>query len=446
MKSLVSTDILQDANFENLEHNSKGVIDFDVLESLIPELKYMHPDRDKTKRNFLKSPKYTNDRQELLATLDLWENILENEDDISKMMTSTLEMIDALNNCYKENFNLAITASKDLEVSYRTLASFFDNTSQKKIDNINILNADIEQLKDLDDATFIDTVRDEVIENFDRLDLSNNYSLLVIPGYLGSQKVIEKWAKIAHDNKVLLVTDFAHLDAPDDVVEFFETTNHVDADSYLSNTIMTCNWLVGRGKYDMFNETEDLYVPPSAALAGKIYSNKISQASAGTKFGIINNTQGVRFALKKNDLATLERLGLIPMYYENGNIVAYSAKTLFNGDNLGLQTYSVVRVFDHVSKALIDYFNRKTFENFNVRTRREFMEEIVRFLDDNTGADRWIESFSIKRLEQDPKDKNRVHLELRMEPYFPAKNFLIRMDGKIEGENNTWAAVYEQNT
>jgi hypothetical protein len=80
------------------------------------------------------------------------------------------------------------------------------------------MNADPDQLKDLDNTTFIDAVASELDKNYDRLDLRDNYSLLVVPGYLGSKKVVEKWAKIAHKNKVMLITDFEHLDAPDDVL------------------------------------------------------------------------------------------------------------------------------------------------------------------------------------------------------------------------------------
>ncbi|MEN2802009.1 type VI secretion system contractile sheath protein TssC, partial [Capnocytophaga sputigena] len=67
--------------------------------------------------------------------------------------------------------------------------------------------------------------------------------------------------------------------------------------------------------------------------------------------------------LKKSEIANLESLGLIPMVNEYGKVMAFSAKTLFNGDNIGLQTYSVVRVFDYVTKVLMDFLNRRAFEN-----------------------------------------------------------------------------------
>jgi len=58
----------------------------------------------------------------------------------------------------------------------------------------------------LDNPVFIDHIASEFSLNYDRLDLRDNYSILAIPGYLGSNKVVEKWAKICNENKVMLVT------------------------------------------------------------------------------------------------------------------------------------------------------------------------------------------------------------------------------------------------
>ena len=207
---------------------------------------------------------------------------------------------------------------------------------------------------------------------------------------------------------------------------------------------MTCNWLVGRGKYSHFGEEDDLLIPPSTALAGKIYSSLISQASGGKKFGVISWVRGVSCNLKKIDLAELENLGLIPMIFENSQVMAYSSKTLFNGDNLGLQTYSVVRVFDFIAKVLMDYLNQRTFENFNSKTRQELAGEIVYFLDSKTGAGNLIENFSIKKFEPDPKQKDRIQVQIHLEPYFPAKNFVLNMDTKIGDTGNLWKASYTQ--
>lgn len=124
--------------------------------------------------------------------------------------------------------------------------------------------------------------------------------------------------------------------------------------------------------------------------------------------------------------------------------MAFSGKTLFNGDNLGLQTYSVVRFFDYVTKVLMDFLNRRAFENFTAVTRKEIMNQIVRFLDGITGPGKLIENFEIRKFEQDPIQKDRIHLDIHMKPDFPAKNFLIKMDGHKGDDGNEWETEYEQ--
>jgi hypothetical protein len=176
----------------------------------------------------------------------------------------------------------------------------------------------------------------------------------------------------------------------------------------------------------------------------KIYKTLMSQVTAGKKFGGINEVDGVRFDLKKSEIANLENMGLIPMVNEYGKVMAFSGKTLFNGDNLGLQTYSVVRVFDYVTKVLMDFLNRRAFENFTAKTRKDIMGQIVQFLDGITGPDKLIENFEIKRFEQDPIQKDRIYLDIHMKPYFPAKNFMIKMEGQKGDDGTDWDTEYEQ--
>ncbi len=417
---------------------------FDLLESCIEGVQNMNPERKARKRIFLTEQAKKEDREQLKKVLEIWSSVLSESESIPEMVEASETKSKTANDSLKKNLHSALEATNDLERSYRSMALFYKNTESDKLKNISIMNAELEQVKDLDNTRFIDAVAEELKSTYDRLDLRDNYGLLVIPGYLGSNKVVEKWAKIAYENKAMLVTDFEHLDEPDDVMEMFEAANLTSGDKYKSNVIMACNWLVGRAKVDEVGEEDDLYVPPAGALAGKIYQTLMSQVTAGKKFGGINEIDGVRFDLKKSEIAHLEKMGLVPMVNEYGKVMAFSAKTLFNGDNLGLQTYSVVRVFDYVTKVLMDFLNRRAFENFNAKTRKELMGQIVKFLDGITGPDKLIEDFSIKRFEQDPNQKDRVFLDIHMKPYFPAKNFMIKMDGQKGDDGTEWDADYEQ--
>lgn len=417
---------------------------FDLLEMAFSGVENMNPERKARKRIFLTESTYKNDRENLKKTLQLWAAVLSSTESVAEMVEQSEKNIQVAEETFKTNMAKAIEATRDLERSYRSVALFFKNTESAKLKNLSIMNADPEQLKDLDDTRFIDAVREELIASYDRLDLRQNYGLLVVPGYLGSNKVVEKWAKIAHENKVMLVTDFENLENPDDVMDMFEMANLTGGDKYRSNVMMACNWLVGRDKFSEVGEQEELFVPPSSALAGTIYNTLMSQVAAGKKHGGLSEVDGVKFDLKKSEIANLEKMGLVPMVNEYGKVMAFSAKTLFNGDNLGLQTYSVVRVFDYVTKVLMDFLNRRAFENFDYETQRELKGQIGKFLNSIAGPGKLIEDFTITRFEQDPNQKDRVFLDINMKPYFPAKNFMIKMDGQKGDDGNAWDSSYEQ--
>lgn len=416
---------------------------FEVLVSFIEGLRYLDPVRKAQTDLFLGEAGFRKERADLLAGLRIWDALLDTGMDADALAGYCEEAAAEEQDRYQRNLKAVLESSRKLERMYRSLHAFFENTEKDRVPNITFLNADLEQLRDTDAPGFIDFVREEFKKNYDRLDLRDHYSLLAIPGYLGSRSVIEVWGKLAHEHKVMLVTDFEHLDAPDDVMELFERVQHAGGEKFLSSVMMTCNWLVARGSYAAIGEDEDLFMPPSAALTGKLYVTLMSQVAAGKKFGVLRGVNGVAFELKKSEIAHLEKMSLIPMVKEQGHVMAFSAKTLFNGENMGLQTYSVVRVFDYVTKVLIDFLNRRAFENFNANTRRELMTQMVLFLDHISGPRKLVENFTIRRFEQDAVKKDNIHLDIYMKPYFPAKNFLIKMEGQKNEEGKIWETDYD---
>lgn len=419
---------------------------FSFLENMIDGYSNLNPSRKARRNIFLTDEQWNNERKTLTNRLSVWLELLKSDENAEKMRDIAKEKALKAEEALNSNLKQALERTKELETSYRSVALFYKNTESDKVKNITIVNADIDQLKDLDNTLFIDHVSNELKQNFDRLDLRKNYSLLVVPGYLGSNAVLDKWSKIAHETKATLLTDFQNLDTPDDVVDIFFNANHTGGEVFKSNTLMTCNWLLGRKKNDIVGEEENLYVPPSSALAGKIYNTLMSQVVAGKKFGGLNEVESVRFDLKKSEISELEKMGLVPMVNEYSKVMAFSAKTLFNGDNLGLQTYSVVRVFDFITKVLFDFLNRRAFENWTTRTEADLRSQIVKFLDNIQGPTKLIERFKVMKIEQDPNQKDRVLLDIHITPYFPAKSFVIQLDGhKGDGpEEAVWHSEYKQ--
>lgn len=419
---------------------------FTFLENIIDGYSNLNPKRKARRNIFLTDEQWDSERKFLKNRLSIWLDLLKSGKDVESMRDIAKDKATKAESLLNANLLKAIERTKELERAYRSVALFYKNTESEKVKNVTILNAEMHQLQDLDNTLFIDYVANELKQNFDRLDLRRNYSLLIVPGYLGSNAILDKWSKIAYDNKAVLLTDFQDLETPDDVVEVFFNADHTGGEVFKSNTLMTCNWLLGRSKEDSVGEEDNLYVPPSAALAGKIYKTLMSQVVAGKKFGGINEVESVRFDLKKSEISELEKMGLVPMVNEYSRVMAFSAKTLFNGDNLGLQTYSVVRVFDYITKVLFDFLNRRAFENWTTRTEADLRSQIVRFLDDIQGPTRLIERFKVVKIEQDPKQKDRVLLDIHITPYFPAKSFVIQLAGhKGDGpEEAVWESEYKQ--
>lgn len=417
---------------------------YDFVEAIVDGTDNLNPLR-KAKRNiFLTDANKKQQREELRKKMSLWIDLLSNTESVSEMADKSAEKAESAEKLLKSNLKKVLEASHDLEESYRSVNLFYKNTESSKLKNVVIMNASMDQLTDLDEPRFIEFVGEELKQKYDRLDLRQNYSLLVIPGYLKSGTVVDKWGKIAYANKVMLVTDFANIETPDDVLDLFTDANLTGGDPHKANVMMTCNYIVGRGKKTEVGEEEDVYVPGSAALAGKMYCTKLSQPVAGKTYGTIDEVDSVRFDQKKAEISELENVGLVPFVGEWGKVMPFSAKTLFTGDNLGMQTYSVVRVFDFIAKVLSDFLNRRAFELWNAKMEKNLRSQIVKFLDGIQGPDKLIEKFQIIRFERDEDQKDHIFLDIHVTPYFPAKSFIVKLDGYKGDDGEEWKAQYKQ--
>lgn len=417
---------------------------FTIVETTIDGASNMDPGRPARRNIFLNEASKAEERKALKRRVELWRDLLANNETVGDMISDCQEGAENAAKQLKKNLGRALKATRKLERSYRSTASFFKNAEHDKIHNVSVVNASMEQLTDMDNTTFFDKINEELKQCYDRLDLRENYSMMVVPGYLGSNAVLEKWAKMAFKHKALLLTDFRDLDTGEDTLELFKSENLTGGEIHRSNVLMTCNWLAGREKYEEYGEDEGMYVPPSGALAGTIYRSLMSQPSAGKTHGGLSEVSGVRYPLLKSELSELERAGLVPMVNEWSKVMAFSAKTLFNGDNIGLQTYSVVRVFDYIGKVMVDFLNRRAFENWNSKLENELRGQIATFLDSVSGSGKLIKDFKIMRIQPDKNQKDRIYLDIHLTPYFPAKSFVIRLDGTKGNTAEEWDITVDQ--
>lgn len=82
----------------------------------------------------------------------------------------------------------------------------------------------------------------------------------------------------------------------------------------------------------------------------------------------------------------------------------------------------------------------------NQEWNADLRSQIIKFLDGIKGPTNLIEKFTVMKIEQDKTQKDRILLDIHITPYFPAKSFVIQLDGhKGDGpEEAVWHSDYKQ--
>lgn len=417
---------------------------FQLLKGLIKGVENMDPRRKAVKNVFLSDAAYEDARKRLQNELSLWVDILEaGGNDPMEIIDSCKSECEKAERNLSENLFCIHDEIKNLEVTYRSLDSFFANAGQGKVDCITLMNVNKEELGDHDSEDTL-AIRDEIEKVFDKLSLKKNYSMLVVPGYLGDAETVRMWAQTAYRNKVIMVTDFKDSMNFEMLKEELDDASLQGTDPYLGNIVMTANYILGRKKSELAGEDDDLYIPASGALAGRMSNTEdivIAQAAAGKRYGTLDNVKGARMDLRKSEIAALIDQGVIPMVEEDGRTMAFSNHTLYNGASKGLQEYSIVRVFDWIGKVFQNYCNDHAMEIWTPQIKSEITSDIHNFLSDYKGPGGIIEKYTNLKIDQDPKTKD-ITINVEITPFFAAQNFFIELTGK-----NTSAGVdWEQNT
>ena len=416
---------------------------FQLLKGLIKGVENMDPRRKAIKNIFLSDSAYADNRKKLKNELELWVSILDGEaTDPMAIIDSCKAKCQKAEQCLSNNLFAIHDELHKLEVTYRALDSFFANAGQGKIDCLTLMNVNKEELEYHDSEDTL-AIRDELERYYDRLSLKNNYSLLIVPGYLGDANTIRMWADTAYRNKVMMLTDFKDSQNFSMLKDELDDANMQGQDAKLANVVMTCNYILGRKKSELAGEDDDLYLPASAALAGRMTNTDeivIAQGAAGKKYGTLSNVKGARLDLRKSEIAALIDQGVIPMVEEDGRTMAFSNRSLYNGATIGLQEYPIVRVFDWIGKVFQNFFNDEAFINWNSSVKAELQQAVHDFLSDYKGPGKLIENYNLKGINQDPKTKD-IKIEVELKPFFAAKNFFI----ELTGHNGQAGVEWDQN-
>ena len=134
---------------------------FSFVESIVDGIANMNAERKARKQIFLTDSNKEAERKELLKKINLWIDLLESSATTDKMVETCKTKASAASSTLKKNLKNTLEKTRELETSYRTVAQFYKNTELDKVDNVHIVNASLEQVKDLDNPVFIDHIAAE---------------------------------------------------------------------------------------------------------------------------------------------------------------------------------------------------------------------------------------------------------------------------------------------
>ena len=407
---------IEEYPIENLLEQFGG---FQAVKSFIPDIADMNPKRKVARTIFLTEPKYQKDRLALAEELRHWLEILSEEKNHYMEYADVCEKQDEkYKHLFSENITIALKATKQLETAYRTLDSFFQNTGSDKLNNLNIINVN-RQVFDNEPQKCGEQVNLILGEKYNRLDLSKVYSFLVIPGYMMIDKpTLLYWAGIASKYKVLLITDHKQENSVDSLIK--NIADYKGDSIELSHVVMTANWIEGRPSEKMSSSERDeksFFIPPSAALAGKIYGQtNIAQSSEGQTFGILHKVKDVGINLSKVDIERIRESNIVPIVKatEAEEVMAFYDSTLYNGDKHPLTEYPIVRTIDWVERVLQNYYRFVNGENWDpYMTPYQIKEKIDSFFYKYRGYGGPIQQFHVE-LPTRTTDTNSLNIEMEL--------------------------------
>lgn len=410
-----------------------------VFEEAIPESKGLNPARPARREIFKKDAGKAGERTALAAKLSLWQRLMQESANVDELITKAEERLASVESAFAENQRTVLKETAELAQSYGALSRFFLNIGEQGEGKLFFLNADLEQVSDMNRKTFYKAVHEFVRSRYDNFDLSRNIGALVLPGMLGGKDVVGVYSKLAHDHMMRLYTDYRNYDTFDDLKEEFATENIASADKELANTVMTAVWIEGRKAEEKLG-VDAVYLPGSMFMAAKRYAAKetgnIAQPTFGEKFGTVNGASEVKLDLRREQVEALAEMGLVVAQKVRGKVVFYGDESLHRGSKLERKKYYIVQLDDWIFKVLTDYGNRRAGELNKDEMRKDVRQEIQNFMNGLRAAG-VIEKVVEVDVQQNREKGDETDISVKYVPYKAARVFNIRGEA-LGGGGGAW--------
>ncbi len=441
---------ISDDEFASLLGEAFG--DYKQLASLLPSFKtadgdlvrgveWLDPKKSFQRKEFLTKTDFEGQRRLLRQRLEAWVKYLAKDESADAVRQKLTDESTKLEENLDKNMKKVHRAARELETTYRAIDKFFANAQQEPDEKVNAWFANIgpEQLVDPDDKEKFEELTKAISDEYREWDITNSYAMFVVPGYLGSVENIDTVARqLGLPNKVHIMTDLPDLESVDEVMDLLEDPSFASLsgiDNYKQYVSLFANYLLAREKNQY--EDEDLWVPPSASVAGKMYQGDttvgMQQPMAGFKFGKINEAKYLRFRANQPDASKINEKGVNPMVDFKGSPVSMGAATLFTKETFNV--YSIRRTYDYVYKTLRNYLNKQTFTVIDQKFIDTMRRDIDKFMKAISGGDNILQDYKVEIFaDEEMRKRQEVDIKVALNPKYPARTFNIEFAAWNEGD------------
>ncbi|HEX7400839.1 MAG TPA: hypothetical protein VF369_01550 [candidate division Zixibacteria bacterium] len=409
---------------------------FKTLEGeLIRGIEWLDPKKTFQREQFLTKPEFAPGREQLSLRLKAWRETLAADKAIDQLRRDLDQQVEKLEANLTQNLKKVHMEARDLEMIYRAIDAFFMNAKQEPDEPINVYfsNLSVEELVNPDDRSKFEELGKDVGDLFKEFSVRDCYSICVIPGFLGDAAKIDLIARqLGLPNKLHIVTDFPNLESFEETLDLLEDPTYANLAGTAEHKqyISVCaNWILARARNQY--EDDELWVPPSSAVAGMIYRHDsevgISQPSAGYKYGEISEAQWVRFRVNQPAASKLLEKSVVSVTNWDGKVRAMGDATLFSGETFNI--YSIRRTYDYIYKTLRNYLNKQVFLKVDDKFLETLRKDITQFMEQITKGDVPIlEKYQLKVFaDEEMRRKQEVDVMVVLNPHYPVRTFNIKL-------------------
>lgn len=417
--------------------------DFSKLANLLPSFKtadgdlvrgveWLDPKKDFQRKEFLTKKEFAKQRKLLAQRLKIWLDYLSRSGDLDEIRKQLSEDSAKLEANLEKNMRRVHQAARELETTYRAIEKFFANAQQEPDEKVNayFANVSAEELANPDDREKFEQLSKAVADLYREWSIKECFAMAVVPGYLGSVENIDTFARqLGMPNKVHILTDLPNFEKFEEVMDMLEDPNYANLmgiDSYKQYVSVFANYVLARNANQF--EDDDMWIPPSAAVAGKMYQGDLTigmqQPMAGFKFGKIADAKYLRFKANQPDASKINEKGVNPLVNFEGTAVAMGAATLFSKETFNV--YSIRRTYDYVYKTMRNYLNKQTFTVIDQKFIDTMRKDIDKFMKAITGGDSILQDYKVEIFaDEEMRKRQEVDVKISLNPKYPARTFNI---------------------